>query len=240
MGVAASRDFLTRFARSLSDLASDDPALAPFADAVAVVADAPEHAAMPERSSHPITAHAGPLLDRATADPELIEPLKQMQDSLPWYQIFQGGGADPVLAEGLFAAQMSGPAGFIDGGTVRVGLFLLGPNIAYPLHCHAADEVYFGLSGKLTLQHGWQGTPFTIEGGAYSVTPSNRLHGLRTGNDPVLLAFIWKGEINSPNWWWSQHGNAAWRRTSWVRTGTGAWTVDREEDVPADLIADQI
>ncbi|MEQ9491218.1 MAG: dimethylsulfonioproprionate lyase family protein [Alphaproteobacteria bacterium] len=239
MGTAASRDFLTRFARSLSERSSGDPALAPFADAVHSIVEAPEHPVKPERSSHPITAHAGPLLDRATADPDLMEPLKRMQNSLPWYQIFQGGGADPVLAEGLFAAQMSGPAGFIDGGTIRVGLFLLGPNITYPLHCHAADEVYFGLSGALTLQHGWQGKPFTIEGGEYSVTPSNRLHSLQTGKDPVLLAFIWKGEINAPNWWWSQQGDAAWRRTSWVRTGAGAWTVDREEDVPPDLIVDQ-
>lgn len=235
-----TRTFLDRLATLLHRRASNDRNLLPFAGAVAGIANEDDQPVTMERSAHPITRHVDPLLDHATADFGLVDTIRQMTDDLLWYQIFQGDGINPTLAEGLFAAQLVGPAGFVSGGSVRAGLFLLAPNICYPLHSHAAEELYFGLSGDLTLQHGWKGDPFEINGTSYSITPSNRLHSLRTGDNPVLLAYVWKGAINEPNWWWDQTEDGEWRRTSWVRTPSGAWVADREEPVLEDLLVAQV
>jgi len=237
---AATREFLMRFAALLSDKARTDPALSSFAKATAGLESETDQESSLDLSTHPITAHVAPLLDRATADADLVDTIRALTGDLRWYQIFQGSGIDRSLAEGLFAAPLAGPTGFIASDPVRAGLFLLAPNICYPLHSHAAEELYFGLSGRLTLQHGTQGEPFTIDGTSWSVTPSNRLHSLRTGDEPVLLAFIWKGEINAPNWWWAQQEDGSWRRTCWTRTPTGAWAVEREEAVSAALVAEQV
>lgn len=237
----ATRSFLARFASDLSNRAPDDPALSGFAEAVAGLGKEADQSVSLPRSTHPITGYVEPLLEQASTEPgHVVDGIRQLADDLRWYQIFQGGGIEPALAEGLFAAQLAGPAGFVSGGSVRAGLFLLAPNIRYPLHCHAADELYFGLSGTLTLQHGWKGDPFDINGTSYSITPSSRLHSLQTGENPVLLAYVWKGAINEPNWWWDRTTDGNWRRTSWVRTPDGAWIVEREEPVPEDLLAAQV
>src|SRR3546814_5778917 len=67
-----------------------------------------------------------------------------------------------------------GQAGLVPNAAFRAGLFLLGPGIHYPLHTHAAAEVYYALSGRLTLAHGPGGAPFGLNAGSYSVTPPGR------------------------------------------------------------------
>ncbi|MDF1750936.1 MAG: dimethylsulfonioproprionate lyase family protein [Alphaproteobacteria bacterium] len=80
---------------------------------------------------------------------------------------------------------------------LRVGLLLIGAHSFYPLHAHAADEIYLPLSGTATMQIG--PTPPKVRGpGKCLLIPGNTPHAIWTGNHLVLLAWAWLGDIQGP------------------------------------------
>lgn len=151
--------------------------------------------------------------------------------SLDWGQVYGGGGIDAALAEGMFAAQAAGTYGVFESQELACGLFLLGPNVYYPLHTHAAHEVYHCLAGQIEITHKLNETPFTLYPDQSSETPSGRLHSLKTDSSPVLLAYIWMGDITAPTWWWEQGHDGSWIRTAWRRNPGESWKVDCSEPV---------
>ncbi len=144
-------------------------------------------------------------------------------EDLDWSQIYEGGGLDQNLAEGMLAAQCVGTYGRHPSDTVAAGLFLLAPDLHYPLHTHEASEVYLCVSGRLQLRHGMHGAPFDIQQGELSITPSGRVHELKTYSEPVLLAYLWIGDLTAPTWWWEQKSNDTWQRVSWARIPGEPW-----------------
>lgn len=144
-------------------------------------------------------------------------------DDLDWSQIYEGAGLDKNLAEGMLAAQCVGTYGRHPSDTVAAGLFLLAPDLHYPLHTHAASEVYLCVSGRLQLRHGMPGAPFDIRPGELSITPSGRVHELKTYSEPVLLAYLWIGDLTAPTWWWEKTSNDTWQRVSWTRIPGEPW-----------------
>ena len=176
-------------------------------------------------------AHLGPVLDAATGEPRLLAATRAVANAVNWYQIYQGEGVDPGLAEGMLAGQIAGQAGILASETLRTGLFLLAPGIHYPLHTHGASEIYYCMSGRLTLQHGTEGTPFELHPGDCSVTPANRLHSLATGEKPVLLIYVWIGDVDAANWWWERRPEGGWWRVNWSRTPDGSWAKTCTEEV---------
>ena len=158
--------------------------------------------------------------------------------ALDWLPVFEGGGIDPVLANGMFAAQLAGNYGRFPNDELSTGLFLLTPGVAYPLHSHAALEVYSCLAGTLHLQHGIDGEPFDLTPGRYSITPYNRLHSLTVGNAPVLLAYVWVGDLHDPNWWWSRSEDGSWQRTAWQRKPGEPFRPVRSETVTPEVMAE--
>ena len=144
-------------------------------------------------------------------------------DDLDWSQIYEGDGLDQNLAEGMLAAQCVGTYGRHPSDTIAAGLFLLAPDIHYPLHTHAASEVYLCVSGRLQLRHGMPGAPFDIRRGELSITPSGRVHELKTYSEPVLLAYLWIGDLTAPTWWWEKTSNGTWQRVSWTRIPGEPW-----------------
>jgi len=235
MRVEAAREFLRALSADLGGRA--DPALAPFLAALAATdlgAPRPAHVAAPGLAA---LGHLAPLLAAAAGDPAVIAAARRLAPLLDWYRIYQGPGIDPALAEGMLAGQVVGQAGLVPNAAFRAGLFLLGPGIHYPLHTHAAAEVYYALSGRLTLVHGLGGAPFELTAGSYSVTPPGRLHSLTTGSGPVLLANLWAGEVDAPIWVWEQAA-AGWQRVNWVRRPDGSWARARIEPVGPDRPAE--
>ena len=97
-------------------------------------------------------------------------------EDLDWSQIYEGDGLNQDLAEGMLAAQCVGTYGRHPSDKVAAGLFLLAPDIHYPLHTHAASEVYLCVSGRLQLRHGMHGASFDLQRGELSITPSGRVH----------------------------------------------------------------
>ncbi len=233
MRVEAAQAFLQALGTDLAGRA--DPALARF---LAPLAATDLSASRPARGAAPglsALGHLAPLLAHAAGEPAVAAAARQLAPLLDWYRIYHGPGMDPELAEGMLAGQVVGQAGLVPHAAFRAGLFLLGPGIHYPLHTHAAAEVYYGLSGRLSLAHGLGGAPFKLTPGTYSVTPPGRLHSLTTGSGPVLLAYLWAGAVDAPIWVWEKVASG-WQRVNWARRPDGSWARARVEPVgPQEL-----
>ena len=185
-----------------------------------------------------VATYLEPALDRMQCTRPLADAVRQLAGVVDWYQIFQGGGIEPNLAKGLVAGQMAGQVGIVGAASIRTGLFLLAPGVHYPLHQHGALEVYFVVSGSLTLQHGRTGTPFEVHPGQWSVTPSHRVHALTVHGDPCLVIYAWVGAIEAPNWWWEQDENGTWHRVCWERQPDARWLRTKREPITEEVLVE--
>jgi len=226
-----AEEFRTAFAAELRGLQASAPTLAPFVAALqALDCSAPRSPA----ATHPpesVAAHLSTAIETQGCSDALARSVDSLADVVSWFQIFQGDGIDPGLAKGLVAGQFAGQVGLIDSPESRVGLFLLTPDFHYPLHQHAAEELYFVTSGELTIQHGRSGAPFVVGPGEFSVTPPHRPHSLTTGDGPCLILHAWVGAVDGDVWWWERSGEGDWRRDGWERQPDASWLKVRSEPV---------
>jgi dimethylpropiothetin dethiomethylase len=133
-------------------------------------------------------------------DPLLVEPssaslavLAQAQHILHWSD--SGGAAKPAAVQSQLAfVELLGPSGMISHADCRVGLFLQGRHTAYPVHRHAAEELYLVLSGTACWQRGSQ-TPALLAPGTFVHHASWEAHAMTTVEDPLLAIWCWTGEI---------------------------------------------
>ena len=83
----------------------------------------------------------------------------------------------------------------IQASDIRFGAYLQFPNTWYPLHWHAAEELYLSLSGT---------AEWTRDGVADHPAPpgtlirhaSNERHATRTGPEPLLALWVWIGDLD--------------------------------------------
>jgi len=86
-----------------------------------------------------------------------------------------------------------GPDAYWHSDQLSSGFVLPGDNTTYPQHWHAAEELYFPVSGAGDWYHenyGWQ----TKSPGDRIVHASNVKHSMRTNGQPLLLLYIWRGK----------------------------------------------
>lgn len=183
-----------------------------------------------------VAQHLNETLDAMGCDPALAETIRPLAEEARWYQLFEGEGIEENLARGLVAGQLAGQVGLVAADTIRAGLFLLAPGLHYPLHQHGALELYYVVSGRLTLQYGTQSKPFHVEAGNWSVTPSNTVHALTTPDTPCLVIYAWIGEVESPNWWWVRNQDGGWDRVCWERQPDAKWIQTRREAVTPEIL----
>lgn len=218
--------------------ARDDTGLEPF---VARLHQARDDGFEPRHDVRPSPVPAGfpKSADEIAAAPLLAELLVKAGGQSAWNPVVADQpNVDPALQAGMHAAHLFGINGPLGCKNIRGGLFSLAPNIHYPLHTHLATELYYCVSGVLTLQHGLDGEPLNLHAGEYSITPSDRLHSLTTADDPVLLIFSWIGEFAAPIYWWAKEGQE-WGRTAWQRTPDGSWEAGERMPVDAGLLSQQ-
>ncbi len=233
----AARTCLATLIDDLEAKAERDPQVTPFIMQLRQV-DTKQAVRGPRpKLEHPAMGHLERAIENAPHRTPLDRTVIDAARSLDWLQLYGGGGMDPTLAEGMLAAQIAGSYGCFPDDDVATGLFLLAPGINYPLHTHAAAEMYYCMSGTLTLQHGVDGEKFDVSAGSFSITPPHRLHALWTSNEPVLLLYTWIGQISCPIWLWEQvdsHDN--WNRSSWIRPPDKPWQVDHSEPVTPETM----
>ena len=88
--------------------------------------------------------------------------------------------------------ELIGLRGPIASEGVAVGFLLLGPGVEYPPHAHEAVEVYLPLSGTAEWMRG-KGPYAPIPPGEAIRHPSWMPHAMRTGAEPLVAAYVWRG-----------------------------------------------
>lgn len=228
--------FVAALADELSARVAGNEALAPFLATLSAVTDGSDR---PVRAACSVPAFRDNLNSALAAMPDsgaISDIVAAIAGRLGWYQVYQGEGIDSALAERMFAGQVVGQVGLRHSDDVRTGLFLLAPGLHYPLHTHAASEIYFCISGSVTLQYGMTGEPFDLVPGGISVTQPDHVHALSTGRRPALLIYQWIGEIDAPNWWWERRADGRWWREKWTRQADASWQRQAVEPVPQDQL----
>ena len=170
-----------------------------------------------------------------------VQPLAQVFKfffpQVSWYQIFRGNSTPAAFNQGLVAAQLVGGNGLFHTETLYLGLFLMAPNVTYPLHQHAATELYYVLSGSVDIRHGRSAKARHLGKDDFSITVPHQVHELQTNTQPCLMAYIWTDDLTPQNWWWEQLVDGSWERLCWARTPAGDWSMLRREPLSDAEIA---
>ena len=179
------------------------------------------------RAPHDIPKHLD-TLSKDINDQRFLSAVK----NFTWSQTYADSeGIDPGVTEGMFTANVYGSTGVLSAEQFTAGIFLVTPNVYYPLHTHEAAEVYYCLAGSVEITHRFDASPIRLEQEKCSVTPAGRLHALQTREQPVLLAYVWTGNISAPNWWWNKQDDNSWTRTAWQRDSSKGWLPGKTEPV---------
>ena len=123
----------------------------------------------------------------------VLQYLCNHADEQFWSQTYSIADFGDAFLERYGWSELVGRRGPVDSGKIACGFLMLGPDTEYPHHHHAAEEVYLSLSGP---SH-W----VRIAEGNWSRLPplqpvhfaSNQPHGIRTGKDPLVAIYFWRG-----------------------------------------------
>lgn len=138
-------------------------------------------------------SNAGNAADEAS--PAFIEhalALYKLADQLAWFQRPGAEKTGEPFASGHANATLIGKGGLEERRDVWIGVSLMAPEVTYPEHRHAPEEVYVVLSpGQWQQSRGdWH------EPGAGGIVhnPPNVLHAMRSGAMPLLATWcLWIG-----------------------------------------------
>lgn len=175
---------LRRFAAGL-----DHPALAAF------LRDWPA-APVPSRTLDPRGLPVLRWLDQALAavaprGREVGQALAAASARLAWAQTYSTNDLGARFLDRYGWTELLGQRGPVASDRLAVGLLILGPETEYPRHRHEAEELYLPLAGAaewLRGDEGWARQP----PGAIIHHPAWMPHGMRTGREPLLAAYLWR------------------------------------------------
>lgn len=152
---------------------------------------------MPERAIEPSSLACVAHLDRAVeiAQPAERPPLALLAEhrhALRWGQTYTSGDFGERFIENYGWVELIGTRGHFANGSIAAGVLVLGPDIVYPDHHHIAEELYVPFTG---------GTEWRKREGAFVLRaagevihhPSNISHAMRTGAEPLVAFYLWRG-----------------------------------------------
>ena len=85
-----------------------------------------------------------------------------------------------------------GERGAFESEKIACGVLLLGPGTEYPAHSHEAEEIYLPLAGRAWWRMGASDWTLRAPGGLIH-HPSWTSHAMRTADEPLLAAYVWRG-----------------------------------------------
>ncbi|RWI27890.1 dimethylsulfonioproprionate lyase family protein [Mesorhizobium sp.] len=171
--------------------------LATFDDALVRDAVAQIAWAMPARRLEPRPLACLRQLDRivelapANAQP-LARLLAQRRGELHWGQTYSEADLGKTFIDNYGWLEVFGTRGHFVNDEVAAGLLILGPDIVYPDHHHVAEEIYIPLTGGTQWRMG-EGDFRRREAGEVIHHASDVSHAMRTGKEPLLALYIWRG-----------------------------------------------
>jgi len=125
---------------------------------------------------------------------EELSTLSNTLTELPWTQSM---AINPHRSELMDtrAVEIIGSTGILETGGIRCGLFLLPPKTVYPSHRHAAEELYYVLSG--TARWGTdKANCHSIAPGTFIYHSSWQWHEMITSQEPLLAIWFWTGNTD--------------------------------------------
>lgn len=139
----------------------------------------------------PALRHLGPAAAIAEARP-LAELLAGSADHLAWGRTYSEADLGVDFVDNYGWTELAGQRGPFVSSTLAIGLLLIGPARHYPAHRHEAAEIYVPLTGGTEWRRG--AVPFAPQpAGAVIEHPSGMVHAMRTGSQPLLAAYLWRG-----------------------------------------------
>jgi hypothetical protein len=152
---------------------------------------------MPARALAPHALGCLRHLDRAAdlapmAAQPLVQWLAQRRYELHWGQTYTEADFGKTFIDNYGWLELFGTRGHFANDEVAAGLLILGPEIVYPDHHHVAEEIYIPLTGGTEWRMG-EGGFRKREAGEVVHHASNVNHAMRTGNEPLLALYIWRG-----------------------------------------------
>lgn len=152
---------------------------------------------MPARPLKPNGVKCSELLDRSieSAHAEsrpLARILAAQRDELRWGQTYTAADFGQRFIDNYGWVELFGTRGHYVNDKVAAGFLMLGPGVEYPDHHHLAEEVYIPLTGGAEWRMG--DAPFRQRrGGEVIHHASNVNHAMRTGSEPLLALYLWRG-----------------------------------------------
>jgi hypothetical protein len=152
---------------------------------------------MPPRALGPHPLACLRHLDRAAAlaPPDakpLLQWVAQRRNELHWGQTYTEADFGKSFIDNYGWLEVLGTRGHFANAEVAAGLLILGPDIVYPDHHHVAEEIYIPLTGGTEWRMG-EGGFRRRDAGEVVHHASNVNHAMRTGEEPLLALYIWRG-----------------------------------------------
>ncbi|MFK7894063.1 MAG: dimethylsulfonioproprionate lyase family protein [Granulosicoccus sp.] len=127
-----------------------------------------------------------------------------IQDLLACHQVLAWrhpgfGRLPPSLSDHLAVTELVGPDGMYAADNLRFGVLLQAGNVHYPVHQHAAEELYYVLHGTA----GWGEHPNRLQrkpAGEFIHHRPFEPHCISTGSELLVALWTWAGEINSASY----------------------------------------
>jgi quercetin dioxygenase-like cupin family protein len=145
-------------------------------------------------SGHPVIRQLR-RLGATAGDDDVLAAFLPHLDALPWRYSYEPRPDAPDIGERMAWAELVGPIAPFQSKKVCVGLTAIGADLLYPAHCHPAVETYLVLHGAAR----WTADGITREHppGTLILHPSNVVHAMRAGTEPLLAAYAWTGEVET-------------------------------------------
>ena len=158
----------------------------------AAIADAPA-----ERPLEPSPLPCLEYLPRAAANAgggaeALAQWLARDAGELRWAQTYTEADFGRGFLDRYGWTELIGTRGHFASDTIAAGFLLLGPDVVYPDHHHVAEEIYVPLTPATEWRKG-DGGFVARAAGEVIHHPSNVSHAMRTGAEPLLALYLWRG-----------------------------------------------
>jgi mannose-6-phosphate isomerase-like protein (cupin superfamily) len=152
---------------------------------------------MPARELEPHPLGCLRHLDRAAEltparAKQLVQFLAQERGELRWGQTYGESDFGKAFIDNYGWLEVFGTRGHFANDEVAAGVLILGPGIVYPDHHHVAEEIYIPLTGGTEWRMG-EGSFHKREAGEVVYHASEVNHAMRTGREPLLALYIWRG-----------------------------------------------
>ena len=114
------------------------------------------------------------------------------RETLHWGQTYTTADFGQGFIDNYGWVELFGTRGHFANDRIAAGFLILGPDIVYPDHHHVAEELYVPLTEGTEWRKG-EGAFVVRAAGAIIHHPSDVSHAMRTGAEPLVALYLWRG-----------------------------------------------